>query len=109
GADRRLEVHAVDAGGGAGKPRLFAASADLGLLGRERIDHAPMADRDGVPAGGDQPAEMRVLRRLGVDVEVLRVVEAREANDLFCGELVGAEGELLADDDILEPAGHSAA
>src|SRR5690606_23401091 len=85
----------------------FLAEASQALLFRlEGVHHAPMSDRDGMPAGGHEAAEMAFPGRLRVDVEVLRVVELAEADDLLLGEGVRAEREGLVDDDVLEPAGH---
>ena len=106
GTDRGLELHLVDARGGAGDAWLLAEAAQAILFGKERIDHAAMADADCVPAGGDEAAEMAVPGGVRIDVEILRVVELTEADDLGLGEVVAAEREDFVDGDVLEPARH---
>ena len=56
----------------------------------------------GVPAGGDEFADLRGLRRLGVEMERLRVPFAGEFDDLFRRHERVAERKNLADGEILE-------
>src|SRR6478609_9236049 len=49
-----------------------------------------------MPSGGDQATEHRGARRLGIDVEALRIVEAGELDDLLLGEARRPQRVLLA-------------
>src|ERR1035441_1988966 len=70
--------------------------------GAAEIDHQPPPSHRGMPAGGDQRAEMRALRRRLVDMERLRIEAGGERLDVVGGEGVAADLENVADADILE-------
>ena len=55
-----------------------------------------------MPARGDQLADLRILGRLGVEVERLRVPFAGESDDFLFGDQAVAEHDDLADGEILE-------
>ena len=57
----------------------------------------------GLPAGGGEPAEMALPRRL-VHVEALRIVEAGEGDDIVLREGLAPELDVGAGLQILEPA-----
>src|SRR5690606_12313602 len=73
-------------------------------LGYEAVDDHAHHDGAGHPAAGDQPAIGGILRRLGVDMEGLRIVALRKPDDLLLGNRVLAELDDLAGLIILEPA-----
>src|SRR5690606_35627854 len=73
-------------------------------FGDEAVGEHPHHDRAGVPAARDQAAVGGALRRLGVDVEGLRIVALRELDDLFLGDQVLVELDDLTGLIILEPA-----
>jgi hypothetical protein len=58
-----------------------------------------------VPAAGNQPAEERVLGRLGVEMERLRIVFACESLDRRLVERSRASGECLTDAEIIQIQG----
>src|SRR5690554_5545855 len=101
-----LEVHAVNAGRGTRDARFQPHGAQTLFLGKQGVNHQAMTDADRVPAAGHQTAKMTVLGCLGIKVEVLRVIQRGEADDLVGVEGVAAQHKHLIDDDILEPAGH---
>ena len=63
----------------------------------QRLDRHAHADRAGLPAARDDAAEEALARRLRVDVEGLRIVLARELDDLGFAERMAAELGALAD------------
>jgi hypothetical protein len=65
------------------------------------VDQHPHADGRGVPAGGDELTEGRLLRTLGIDVEGLRVVLLGEVHDLLFRYLVRPEFVNVSDLDVL--------
>ncbi len=64
-----------------------------------------MRDRGRAPAAGNKPAEEGVLGRLGIEVERLRIVLAREGLDRRLIERARAGGEGLADAEIVQIQG----
>jgi len=73
-------------------------------LGDEAVGKHPHHDRAGMPAARDQAPIGGFLRRLGVDVERLRIVALRELDDLFLADRVFAELDDFPGLIILEPA-----
>ena len=68
----------------------------------QRVDVEPHPHRAGVPAARDQAAEDRILRRLGVEVERLRVELACEGDDLVLADDLAPELVDLARLEVLE-------
>src|SRR5450759_209650 len=66
------------------------------------IDHQPHPSHRGMPAGGDQRAEMRTRRRFLINVERLRIEADGEGLDVVGGERIAADLENVADLNILE-------
>ena len=64
----------------------------------------PHHQRRGVPAAGDQPAEIAVRRRRGISMHRLRVVAPREFEDLVLADRNHAALEHRAGRIILEIA-----
>jgi hypothetical protein len=79
---------------------LVAAERDL----REQpaAHHSPEDRRERMQAARDQFAEDALLRRLGVEVEVLRVVFARESDDLLMRQGQRAEVPGHAGGEVVE-------
>src|SRR5712671_8006074 len=70
---------------------LHSGRAGAGRIEQVCVAHHPHGEPAGLPAAGDQPAEHGLLRCLLVDVERLRIVLAREADDVLLRQRLSAE------------------
>ena len=74
---------------------------------RGTFDEQPHGQRSRLPPAGDKPAEKARLGGLRIDVKILRIIVAREADDLLGRQHTRLGAKSLAYREILEIERHA--